>query len=188
MQLFAGADALMSLAGHRRQQVWESSALKRAPLLLRDAPVGEEFLELPPAMEGEEVVHDYNSIGLTLRSHPLALLRRHLDKRNLRVAEQLMKLSNGAGVRYAGIVTVRQQPETAKGVVFLGLEDETGNIQVIVRRELKEKQRSEVMRSRLLEVRGTWQRDGDTTSIVAAYLEDLTPLLGPLETESRNFR
>jgi len=91
-------------------------------------------------------------------------------------------------LRYAGIVTVRQQPETAKGVVFLGLEDETGNVQVIVRRELKDSLRSEVLRAKMLEVRGTWQRDGDATNIVAAYLEDLTPLLGRLQTESRDFR
>jgi error-prone DNA polymerase len=188
MRLLAGADALMSLSGHRRQQVWDASALKRTPKLLREAPVDEAFLELEPALEGEEVVHDYSTIGLTLRSHPLALLRRHLDKRRLLTAEQLLRLPNGRAVRYAGIVTVRQQPETANGTVFIGLEDETGNIQVIVWRSLRERQRQAVMRSRLLMVYGTWQREGDATSLVAGHLEDLTPLLGRLATESRDFR
>lgn len=188
MRLLAGADALSSLSGHRRQQVWEASALRRPPELMREAPVEEAFLELAPALEGEEVIHDYATVGLTLRSHPLALLRRHLDKRRLRTAAQLMLLPDGVPVRYAGIVTVRQQPETANGTIFIGLEDETGNIQVVVWRSLKEKQRPEVLRARLLEVRGTWQREGDATSIVANYLEDLTPLLGRLETESRDFR
>lgn len=188
MRLMAGADALMSLAGHRRQQVWEASALKRPPKLLRDAPVGETFLELQPALEGEEVVHDYATIGLTLRSHPLALLRKHLTKRRLLKAEDLLKLPNGRAVRYAGIVTVRQQPETANGTVFLSLEDESGNIQVIVWKSLKERLRSAVLRARLLEVHGTWQREGDATSLIAGYLEDISPLLGSLETESRDFR
>jgi error-prone DNA polymerase len=188
MRLLAGADALMSLAGHRRQQVWEASALARPPRLLRDAAVDEDFLELEPAREGEAVVHDYATVGLTLRSHPLALLRRHLKARRLRTAEELQRLPNGRLVRYAGIVTVRQQPETSNGTIFIGLEDETGNIQVIVWRSLRDSQRAVVMRSRLLEVHGVWQREGDATSIVAGNLVDLTPLLGRLETESRNFR
>ena len=78
MKLLAAADALMSLSGHRRQQVWDASALRSTPELLRDAPVDEEILELPSAPEGEEVVFDYASLGLTLRSHPMALLRPHL--------------------------------------------------------------------------------------------------------------
>ncbi len=86
MRLLAGADALMSLAGHRRQQVWEAAALKRPPKLLREAAVDEAFLELPPALEGEEIIHDYATLGLTLRRHPLALLRGQLAKRMRRNA------------------------------------------------------------------------------------------------------
>jgi error-prone DNA polymerase len=187
MRLLAGADALMSLSGHRRQQVWEASALKRPPTLLRDASVDEAFLELKPALEGEEVVHDYATVGLTLRSHPLALLRPHLAKRHLLTAEELEKLPNGRMVRYAGIVTVRQQPETANGTIFISLEDETGNVQVIVWRSLREKQRPEVLRARLMAVYGTWQREGDAKSLIAGRLVDLTPLLGELSTSSRDF-
>jgi error-prone DNA polymerase len=187
MQLLAGADALASLAGHRRQQVWEASALKRPPRLWREAPVDEACLELEPALEGEAVVHDYATIGLTLRSHPLALLRRHLSARRLLTAEELRRLPNGRLVRYAGIVTVRQQPATANGTVFIGLEDETGDIQVIVWKSLRERLRRVVRHARLLEVHGIWQREGDARSLIAGHLEDLTPLLGRLATGSRDF-
>lgn len=187
MRLLAGADALRSLAGHRRQQVWEASALKRPPKLLKEAPVNEAFLELDPALEGEEVVHDYATVGLTLRSHPLALLRPVLMKRRLLTASDLEKMPDGRLVRYAGIVTVRQQPETANGTIFISLEDETGNVQVIVWKSLREQQRPEVLRSRLLAVYGKWQREGDVKSLIASRLENLTHLLGCLATTSRDF-
>ena len=187
MRLLAGADALVSLSGHRRQQVWEASALKRAPKLLRDAPVDEDFLELPAALEGEEVVHDYATTGLTLRSHPLALLRPQLAKRQLRSAADLELVADGRRVRYAGIVTLRQQPDTAKGTIFISLEDETGVVQVIVWKSLREKQRPEVLRARLLAVYGTWQREGEVKNLIAEKLADLTPLLGRLPTISRDF-
>ncbi|KQP22123.1 error-prone DNA polymerase [Pseudorhodoferax sp. Leaf267] len=188
MQLLAGADALMSLAGHRRQQVWQASALRRPPQLMREAAVDEDFLELAPAREGEEVVHDYHTIGLTLRSHPMALLRPALRKRRLASAADLARVPDGRMVRYAGIVTIRQQPETAKGTVFISLEDETGSVQVIVWRSLKEQQRAEVLRSRLLAVHGQWQRREGVTNLIARKLADLTPLLGRLATGSRDFR
>jgi error-prone DNA polymerase len=187
MRLLAGADALMSLSGHRRQQVWDASGLKRPPLLLRDAAVNEEFLELPEALEGEAVMHDYATTGLTLRSHPLALLRPHLAKRRLRTSAELQQLPNGRMVRYCGIVTLRQQPDTANGTIFISLEDETGVVQVIVWKSLREQQRPEVLRSRLLAVYGTWQREGDAMSLIAGRLEDMTPLLGRLATSSRDF-
>jgi error-prone DNA polymerase len=188
MQLLAGADALTSLAGHRRQQVWQASALRRPPRLLHDASVDEDFLELAAALEGEEVVHDFDTVGLTLRSHPLLLLRPVLARRKLARACDLERLPGGRWVRYAGIVTIRQQPETAKGTVFISLEDETGNVQVIVWKSLKEKQRPEVLRARLLAVYGQWQREGDVRNLIAHKLADLTPLLGRLATASRDFK
>jgi error-prone DNA polymerase len=187
MRLLAGADALLSLSGHRRQQVWDASGLRRPPKLLRDAAIDEAFLELPEALEGEAVVHDYATIGLTLRSHPLALLRPHLTERKLRTATELHAMPNGRLVRYCGIVTLRQQPETANGTIFISLEDETGVIQVIVWKSLREQQRPEVLRARLLAVYGTWQRNGDAMSLIAGKLMDLTPLLGELATSSRDF-
>ena len=190
MRRLAGADALASLAGHRRQQVWEASALKATPRLLRDAPVHEDFLELPAAPEDEEVLFDYASTGLTLRRHPLVLLRPMLRKRHLRSAQELNDLPNGSLVRCCGIVTLRQQPQTAKGVVFVSLEDETGVVQVVVWKSVRERQRVALLQSRLLAVQGRWQREGEVCNVVADQLEDLTPLLGRLADvlgKSRDF-
>lgn len=187
MQQLAAADALAGLSGHRRQQVWDAAALKTAPELLKHAPVDEDPLDLPEAPEGEAVVWDYASLGLTLRRHPLALLRPQLMKRRLMSAEELNNAPNGRLVRHAGIVTLRQQPETASGVVFVSLEDETGVVQVIVWKHLRERQRTVLLRSRLLAVYGVWQREGEAKNLIAGHLEDLTPLLRGLSTVSRDF-
>ena len=188
MRQLAAADALHSLSGHRRQQVWDAAALRRPPQLLRQAPVDEPLHELAPAAEAEEVVWDYRTLGLTLRSHPMQLLRRELDTRRFSRASDLQALPDGRIVHYCGIVTLRQRPSTAKGVVFVSLEDETGTVQVIVWPKLRERQGKELLRSRLLAVHGTWQRQGQACSLIAGRLEDLTPMLGALETASRDFR
>ncbi|MDP2074453.1 error-prone DNA polymerase [Hydrogenophaga sp.] len=187
MKLLAAADALAGLSGHRRQQVWDAAALRTAPELMKDAPVDEAPLALPEASEGEAVVWDYDSLGLTLRRHPLALLRPQLTKRRLASAEELNKAPNGRLVRYCGIVTLRQQPGTAAGVVFVSLEDETGVVQVIVWKHLRERQRTVLTQSRLLAVFGVWQREGEAKNLIAGHLEDLTPLLKGLSTVSRDF-
>ncbi|MDZ4359052.1 MAG: error-prone DNA polymerase, partial [Variovorax sp.] len=142
MQQLAAADALQSLSGHRRQQVWDASALKAPPALLKEAPVEEDALDLPEAPEGEAIVWDYASLGLTLRRHPLALLRERLQARRFMTAEALKDAPDGRLVRACGIVTGRQQPGTSKGVVFVTLEDETGVVQVIVWKALRERQRN----------------------------------------------
>ena len=121
---------------------------------MRDAPVEEAFLDPSQAPEGEEVVHDYATTGLTLRRHPLALLRPHLAKRRPRTAAELQRMPNGRLAQYAGIVTLRQQPKTANGVIFMSVGDETGVMQVIIWKSLREKQSPEVLRSRLLAVYG----------------------------------
>jgi error-prone DNA polymerase len=191
LKALASADALAALSGHRRQQVWDASALKPAPPLLRSVPVEEDFLELPAAPEGEEIVFDYASTGLTLRRHPLALLRETLAKKRLLTAQALRDLPSGALVRACGIVTVRQQPQTAHGVTFVTLEDETGTVNIIVWKALRERQRSELIHAKLLAVYGVWQRDvdsgGQVCHLIAKRLLDLTPLLGRLATASRDF-
>lgn len=188
MELLAAAGALATLSGHRRQQVWDAAALHAPPELLQEAPVEEEFLELPAAPEGEDVVWDYASLGLTLRSHPMALLRKRLEKYKLKTSEDLRRIPNGRSVRTAGIVTLRQQPETANGTVFLSLEDEHGTTQVIVWRDVRDAQRQVLLGSRLLAVKGRWQRQGMVCNLIADRLADLSPLLGRLATESRDFR
>jgi len=188
MKLLAAADALASLSGHRREQVWEAAALHATPEILHDAPIDEEVLELPAAREGEEVLWDYASTGLTLRSHPLKLLRPRLDKYKLKTSADLRRVRDGTLVRTVGIVTLRQQPETANGVVFVSLEDEHGAIQVIVWEHVRERQRQVLLGSRLLAVQGRWQRQGTVCSLIADKLADLSHLLGRLATESRNFK
>ncbi len=187
LQHLAAGDALHSLAGHRRQQVWDASALQAAPAILRRAPVNEAALDLDEAPEGEAIVWDYTSTGLTLRRHPLALLRERLQKRRFMTAEQLQAAPDGRLVRACGIVTCRQQPGTSQGVVFVTLEDETGTVQVIVWRALRERQRNELTGSRLMGVHGVWQRDGAVCNLIAGRLENLNPLLGRLAPESRDF-
>jgi error-prone DNA polymerase len=189
LKALAAGDALKSLAGHRRQQVWEASAQAKPPELLRSAPVNEASIELPPAHESEEIVFDYASLGFTLRRHPLALLRPKLAKRQLLNADQLKALPHGRRVSACGIVTVRQQPGTAKGTIFVTLEDETGPVNVIVWESVRDEWRDPLLRAKLLAVHGTWQRDvesgGNVCHVVAEAMEDLTPLLGRLACQSR---
>jgi error-prone DNA polymerase len=194
MNALAAADALSSLAGHRRQQAWAASAQRRAPALLKDAPIEEERLHLQHATEGEDIVFDYAATGLTLRRHPLAVLRPRLERMQLLTSTQLRPLAHGTPARACGIVTVRQRPPTAKGTVFVTLEDETGTVNVIVWNHVVEAQRDALLKSRLLAVEGVWQRDlesgGKVRHLLARKLKDLTPLLGRLAeqgTSSRDF-
>ena len=192
VKALAAGDALKSLAGHRRQQVWEASAQQRAPALLRDAPIAEEALELPEARESEEIVFDYASLGLTLRSHPLKLLRPRLARMGMLTADQLALLPNGRRASACGIVTVRQQPQTANGTIFVTIEDESGPVNVIVWKHVRESQREALLGSRLLAVHGKWQRDEDSGGhvrhLVAERMEDLTPLLGRLAQQRASSR
>jgi error-prone DNA polymerase len=207
LQALAAADALAPLSGHRRQQMWDAAAQHPVPPLLQDAPVHEAPLELPPADEGEEIVFDYAATGLTLRRHPVALLRPRLERWKLLTALQLQSTPHGRNVRACGIVTVRQRPGTAKGTMFVTLEDETGPVNVIVWPALIERWRDALLRSRLLAVQGMWQcseqpggpagsasnadagGEAATTAstpapvvrhLVAQRFKDLTPLLGRL--------
>jgi error-prone DNA polymerase len=190
MAALAAADALSSLAGHRRQQVWAATATRRAPGLLREAPIHEDPLQLPLAREGEDIVFDHASTGLTLRRHPLALLRARLDAQGWRSAQRLQALADGQPARACGLVTMRQRPGTAKGTLFISLEDETGTVNVIVWPALAEAQRDVLYRARLLAVEGVWQRDeasgGRVRHLVLRRSENLTPWLGRLAQEGRS--
>ena len=193
MAALAAADALLPLSGHRRQQVWDATAQRRSTALLKGVPIHERPLQLPVAPEGEEIVGDYAALGLTLRRHPLALLRPRLARMQLQSAQQLRPLPHGQTVRACGIVTVRQRPGTAKGTMFVTLEDETGCVNVIVWRHVAEAWREPLLKSHLLAVQGTWQRDDDSGGkvqhLIATGFKDLTPLLGRLaqSNTSRDF-
>ncbi|HKT97506.1 MAG TPA: error-prone DNA polymerase [Paraburkholderia sp.] len=187
LEALAAANALASIAGHRREAWWAVTAQHAVPALLRDAPVAEARLELPRASEGAEIVADYASLRLTLNRHPLELLRPGLAKQRFRSAAQLAQCRHGMLARVCGIVTGRQRPGTAKGTIFVSLEDETGAINVIVHAELVESQRKELLGASLLAVAGVVQREGEVVHLIAQRLEDHSRLLGRLVTESRDF-
>ncbi len=186
LQALAAADALCALSGHRRQQMWDAAAQLHALPLLQQAPVHEEALQLPAAPEGEDILFDYAATGLTLRRHPLALLRAHLARWRIATALQLRDIPRGRRVRACGIVTVRQRPGTAQGTMFVTLEDETGPVNVIVWPAQLERWRDALMRARLLAVEGVWQcSDAPDAGMAVRHLigqrfKDLSPLLGRL--------
>lgn len=142
---------------------------------------------LPAPREGEDLVADYAHLGLTLGRHPLALLRGRLDRWRYAKADELRGLEHNRPARAAGLVTCRQRPGTANGVIFLTLEDETGLANVIVHEKLAERQRRELLGARLLGVLGVLSREGDVVHVVAKRLMDHTELLGALPTVSRDF-
>ena len=187
MNALAASGALASVSGHRRLAAWNVSGIAISKGLVRDAPIIETVPDIPAPTEGQDVVADYGSLGLTLGRHPLALLRSQLAAMRLKSAKQIGQLSHGSHVRTAGIVTCRQRPGTASGVIFVTLEDETGNINVIVWNNVLEKQRRELLGSRLLGVGGQIQREGEVIHLVASRLFDYTDLLGSLTTTSRDF-
>jgi error-prone DNA polymerase len=186
LSCLAAADALASVAGHRREALWETLAVDEATrLALPAAVVPAPRLQAPT--EGQEIVGDYGALGLTLRRHPLALLRSRLARRRVRSAEEVANSRNGQLIHTAGIVTCRQRPATASGVIFVTLEDETGYVNLIVWNDLAERQRRELLGSRLLAVRGEVQRQGRVVHVLAHRLEDLSPMLGRLATSSHDF-
>ncbi|AIJ46799.1 DNA polymerase [Comamonas testosteroni TK102] len=158
MEALAAADALRSLAGHRRQQMWDAAAQVSLPPIFAQAAIHEPRLELPQAAEGEEIMFDYAATGLSLRRHPLALLRPRLARHGLKTAVELRQMLPGQKVRACGIVTVRQRPPTANGTLFITLEDETGVINLVVWSQTFARWRSALLASRLLAVEGIWQR------------------------------
>jgi error-prone DNA polymerase len=186
LKCLAAAGALARLAGHRRQAYWDVAGIERAnPLAMMHA--AEPQPDLFPLTEGQDLVADYASLGLTLGRHPLALLRELLARERLLTAEELSRSPHGRLVRAAGLVLNRQRPGTASGVTFLTLEDETGHVNVVVWRDLAERQRRALLGARLLAVYGKLERQGEVAHLIAGQLRDMTPLLGNLVTHSRDF-
>lgn len=189
LQLLAGADALRGLAGHRHAAAWAVAGVdtRATPMLAatrtREAPA----TLAAPGVEAETLA-DYRSLGLTLGAHPVALLRPVLARYKVLPAAVLAEFPHGRLARASGLVTHRQRPETAKGVVFVTLEDETGAVNVIVWPQVVEQQRRALLAATLLTVYGIWQREGAVRHLVARQLVDHSPLLQGLDAKSRNFR
>jgi len=187
LEALAAANALASLAGHRHLARWACAGIEPARPLLEDSAVAEAIPLLKAPGEGEQLLADYASTGLSLGRHPLALLRSRLSRLGLQPARQLHMCPHGSIARTAGIVTGRQSPGSASGVIFITLEDETGISQVIVWPQLAQRQRRIVLNARLLIVEGEVQREGEVLHLIARRLEDHSHLLGRLVIQSRDF-
>ncbi len=188
LEALAAGDALARLSGHRYRAVWQVSGVERPLPLLPAGTQGPEGIPLLRApREGHDIVADYASLGLTLRRHPLALVRDRLEKRGVIDTQALWGLPTGRWVTTAGLVITRQRPGSASGVTFITLEDEVGYVNLIVWKRVADEQRAPLLESRLLEVRGQLQREGDVLHVIARRLVNLSALLGELMVESRNF-
>jgi len=191
LEALAAAGALSALSGNRHLAFWEVAGTERALPL---APQGERagsieegrpLLEAPT--EGQRIVADYASVGLTLGRHPMALLRDRLARNRLLTASDLACVAHGRIIRTAGIVLMRQRPQSANGVTFLTLEDESGQVNVIVWESVGSQQRRPLLESKLLEIQGELQRQDGITHVIARRLVDRSALLGELITRSRDF-
>ncbi|MCB2022255.1 MAG: error-prone DNA polymerase, partial [Burkholderiaceae bacterium] len=194
LQVLAQADALQHLAGHRHDAAWAVAGIDSRPTpMLRATRTAEAApARLAAPSEAEDMLADYRALGLSLARHPLALLRDELAAFRVQPAAVLHGYPNGRLARASGLVTHRQRPETAKGTVFVTLEDETGAVNVIVWPRVAEAQRRALLASTLMTVYGTWQREGDgehaVMHLVAARMVDHSALLQGLVSRSRNFR
>jgi len=191
LEALAAAGAFASLSGNRHFAFWEVAGTERALPLAPAAARGTDLTEGRPLLaaptEGQGIAADYAALGLTLGRHPLALLRTRLRAASVLSASELSRAGNGARVRAAGIVLMRQRPATASGVTFLTLEDESGQVNVIVWERVGARQRRALIESRLLEVHGELQQQDGVTHLIAQQLLDRSQLLGELLTRSRDF-
>jgi error-prone DNA polymerase len=184
----AEADAFRpSLQLARREALWAIKALRDEPLPLfaaasaseaRSVPeIHEPAVALRPMTAGGEVVEDYGHVGLTLRSHPLSFLREDLRRRGIVTCVEAMAARDGRWLETAGIVLVRQMPGSAKGVMFITIEDETGIANLVIWPKVFEAQRRIVLSAGMMGVRGRIQREGEVVHLVARHLTDLSPEL-----------
>ncbi|MFT6367073.1 MAG: error-prone DNA polymerase [Bacteroidia bacterium] len=192
MEALADADALASLSGHRHQSQWQIMALEEAKPLLQNehrqrADFFNDNVALPAPGIAEEVLADYRATGVTLRAHPMSLLRHKPPFNQCKRYSDLAQVGNNRLVRIAGLVTCRQRPGTASGVLFLTLEDETGNSNIVVWQSTQQRFRKELMTAQLLLVKGTLEKKDNVTHIIAGALVDYTSELQNLPVASRDF-
>jgi error-prone DNA polymerase len=188
LEALADAGALRELSGNRHLTFWQvAGSEQELPLApVPQSPEGTPLLA--PPTEGQNIAADYRTQGLTLGRHPLALLRQQLTAIHIHTSADLCDLPHGHVVRVAGIVTARQRPQSAAGVMFITLEDETGYVNLIVWERVWSRARRIANGSRLLEVHGMLQKEGLVTHVVAQKLTDRTRMLGTVVTQSRDFR
>ena len=173
--LLADAGALKGLAGHRHRARWAVEGVEKQLPLFGANSVRDDPVSLPVPSAGDDTLADYASIGLTLGRHPLSLLRRQLSAQRCRRSRDLLPLAHGTPVRMAGLVTMRQRPETASGATFVTLEDEDGMVNVVVWRDVGERQRRVLLEARLLAVDGRLESADGVQHLIAGRLLDFTP-------------
>ncbi len=190
IERLASADAFTSLGLPRRQALWDARSLVAGPDLPlfraaaeRDEGAEKRAVQLPHMPLSEEVVADYQTTRLSLKAHPMAFLRPDLAERGFVRACDLRDRKFRSMVQVAGVVLIRQQPGSAKGVCFITLEDETGVINLVVWPDLKEKQRKVVMGARLIEVRGRVEYDDEVIHVIAHHMTDATHRLHALSDD-----
>ncbi|HET7809611.1 MAG TPA: error-prone DNA polymerase [Steroidobacteraceae bacterium] len=189
LEALADAGSLRNLSGNRHLTFWQVAGTEQELPLAPVPRAAEATPLLAPPTEGQNIAADYRSTGLTLGRHPLALLRDQLAAEHVLSAAELRELPHARVVRVAGIVTARQRPQSAGGVMFVTLEDETGFVNLIVWERVWSRARRIANNSRLLEVQGLLQKEGGVTHVVARRLVDRTALLGEVVTpQSRDFR
>lgn len=194
-ELLASANAFTELSGNRYQTRWNLTTLREAHsqhkteqlslLNVHDQPMNEYALTAPNELA--DMQEDYQSLGLTLGKHPLALLHELDVLPKHRVASDLPNLRSGQLVTVIGLVTNRQRPGTASGVTFLTLEDHTGTINIVLWLELARRQRKQWLKAQLLQVKGVLEIEGDVIHVVAGDLRDLTKQLPNAQVKSRDF-
>ena len=190
LETLAGADAFLSLGLSRREALWAVAGLNRAgdkddlPLLraLAFTPI-EADAALPPMPPGEAVMEDYRALSHSLKGHPVAFLRKGLAEKGIVSCAEFLRVKGPLRPRLtvAGLVLMRQRPGTAKGTIFMTIEDETGSANVIVWPKIFERQRAEVLGARLVAVHGEAQEESGVLHLVARKVEDITPALRLIE-------
>jgi len=188
LEALADAGAMRDLAGNRHLTFWQVAGSERELPLAPVLRAGEATPLLAPPTEGQNIAADYRSQGLTLGRHPLALLREDLAAAGIATAASLRDLPHGRVVRVAGIVTARQRPQSAGGVMFVTLEDETGHMNLIAWEKVWSRARRVASNARLLEVQGMLQKEGGVIHVVVRRFTDRTWMLGNVVTQSRDFR
>ncbi len=186
--VLASSGTLQSLSGDRHRARWAVAGAERPMPLFPNMARYEATPLLRKPTEGQNIVADYRSTGLTLERHPICLLRRHLDRYRYVQAGQLPALGDGCKVNVAGLVITKQRPGTASGVIFVTLEDETGQTNLVLWKQVAERYRAALLNARLLGVAGELQIEGQVIHVIAQQLIDHSDLLGDLSVHSRDFR
>jgi error-prone DNA polymerase len=187
LKALAAADALAGLVGNRHQAGWQAALKARRLPLLPGVDEEASLPLLPPPSEGEAIVADYSHLGLSLRRHPLALLRTRLSDLRLLTADAVQRVEPGTRVRTAGLAITRQRPASANEVTFVTLEDETGQLNLVIWKRIATRRRAALLQARLLGAVGEVQRESGVTHVVVSDLADYSSMLGGLVFRGRDF-